>query len=109
MKKALFVIAGIGIVGASVGYYLYKKQNKLSDSDFNAMVALTKNKGMDIFEDASPREMNVAKNNYIKYFNIKSHNDFMSLLSKGEKNWNSVEKSKSKIYLNKALKGLTTV
>lgn len=109
MKKAIIAIGGLGIVAIGVGYFLYNKQNKLSEKDFDAMVSLTKNKGMDIFEDASPREMNIAKNNYLKYFNIKSHNDFLSLLSKGEKNWNVNEKKKAKVYLNKTLTGLTKV
>ena len=45
MKKALIIIGVVGLVGVGVGYYIYKNQNKLNDSDFDAMIGLSKNKG----------------------------------------------------------------
>lgn len=109
MKKALIIIGVVGLVGVGVGYYIYKNQNKLNDSDFDAMIGLSKNKGYDVFEDMSTRETEIVKNNYLKYFDIKSHNEFMSLLRKGESKWTPSEKVIATNYLNKALKGLTKI
>jgi hypothetical protein len=109
MKKALIVIGVVGLIGLGVGYYIYKTQNSVTEDDFNAVINLSKNKGMDIFEDVSPREMAIMKKNYLKSFDIKSHNDFISLLGKGEKNWNASQKAQANKYINTVLKGLTTV
>lgn len=106
MKKAIIIIGVIGVVGAGVGYYLYKTQNKLADKDFDGMIALTKNKGYDVFEDISPRELGIIKNNYLKYFNREAHNEFMNLLSIGEATWSASHKVKLNNHLNKVLKGL---
>lgn len=109
MKKALIIIGVVGLVGVGVGYYIYKNQNKLNDSDFDAMIGLSKNKGYDVFEDMSNRETEIVKSNYLKYFDRKSHNDFISLLGKGESKWTPSEKIRATNYINKALKFLTKI
>ena len=106
MKKAIVIIAVIGVVGAGVGFYLYKTQNKLSDKDFDGMINLSKNKGYDIFEDISPRELSVMKINYLKSFNRESHNDMLNLLSSDEHKWSIAQIARFKLYIDKILKGL---
>lgn len=106
MKKAIIIIGVVGVIGAGIGYYMYKRQNKLADKDFDGMIALTKNKGYDVFEDISPRELGIIKNNYLKYFNRELHNEFMNLLSIGEATWSASQKVKFNNHLNKILKGL---
>jgi len=106
MKKAIIIIGVIGIIGAGVGYYLYKTQNKVSDKDFDGMINLSKNKGIDIFEDVSPRELGIIKNNYFKYLNREAHNEFMNLLSVGESTWSPSQKIKFNKHLDNILKGL---
>ena len=106
MKKAIIIIAVIGVVGAGVGFYLYKSQNKLTDIDFDGMIGLSKNKGFDVFEDVSPKELKIIKSNYLKYFNRESHNDILSLFTIGEKKLSASQKVKLDKYVNKILKGL---
>ncbi|MBK7362984.1 MAG: hypothetical protein IPJ01_11870 [Micavibrio sp.] len=106
MKKAIIIIGVVGAIGIGVGLYLYKNQNKLSDKDFDGMINLSKNKGYDVFEDISPRELGVIKNNYMKSFNRELHNEFMNLLSIGEATWSASQKVKFNNHLNKILKGL---
>lgn len=93
MKKVLLIAAAVGLVGIGIGVYIYKKDNKLSDSDFNALVSLSKNKGYDIF-DAPADKLASAKKKYLDKFNRRSHNELMAILEKGEKNMSAIEKSK---------------
>jgi len=106
MKKAIIIIGIISVISVGVGYYLYKNQNKLSDKDFDGMINLSKNKGQDIFDDISPRELGIIKNNYLKYFNREAHNEFMNLLSIGEATWSTSQKAKFNKHLDKILKGV---
>jgi len=108
MKKAIIIIGVVSVLGLGVGYLVYKTQNKLANKDFEGMINLSKNKGYDVFEDVSPRELSIIKNNYLKYFNRKIHNEFMDLLSIGEATWSPSQKVKFNNYINKILKGLTS-
>ena len=103
MKKILMAVGVLAVAGTVVGYFVYKNQNKLQDKDFDVMVSLSKNKGQDIF-DISVDRLALVKKKYLDKFNRKSHNEFMSMLSKGESSEKSLtasEKIKMKEFLNK--------
>ena len=104
MKKGLLIgFTVLAAIGIGVGIHMYKKDNKLSDSDFDALVSLSKNKGQDIF-DISVDRLALVKKKYLDKFNRKSHNEFMSMLSKGESSEKSLtasEKIKVTEFLNK--------
>lgn len=94
MKKGLLLgVTVLAAIGIGVGIYMYKKDNKLSDSDFDAIVGLSKNKGYDIF-DAPADKLANARKKYLSGFNRRTHNELMSILEKGEKNMSAIEKSK---------------
>lgn len=93
MKKILIAAGVLAVVGTVVGYCVYKKQNKIQGKDFDVIVSLSKNKGYDIFDGLSATQLESVRKKYLEGFNIKTHNQFMSLLQKGEKSWNTSDKN----------------
>lgn len=100
MKKGLIIAGVLGVIGIGVGLYVYNKQNKVAESDFNALVSLSKNKGQDIF-DVTDAQLKTIKSKYLKNFNRKTHNELMAILTKGEKDLTASDKSKLTTLLNK--------
>jgi len=92
-KGILLGLGLLGLTGLGIGLYMYKKDNKLSDTDFDALVSLSKNKGYDIF-DAPADKLAIAKKKYLSGFNRRTHNELMSILEKGEKKMSTIEKAK---------------
>jgi hypothetical protein len=106
MKKVLIGIAIVGVVGLGVGIYLYKRQNKLSETDYNDVVALSNFKGFDLFEDVSPKERKKMKENYLKYFNRDKHNQYIDLLKVGQSKFTKEQLAKYESFNNLIIKGL---
>jgi len=106
MKKTLIIVSVIGLIGVGIGVYLNISKNKVFENDFDAIVNLSKNKGYDVFEDASPREMEIMRKNYLRKFNRKSHNEFVELLSKPKNSLTASDKTKIDAYTNNVLQGL---
>jgi hypothetical protein len=106
MKKTLIIVSVIGLIGVGIGVYLNISKNKVFENDFDAIVNLSKNKGYDVFEDVSPREMDIMRKNYLRKFNRKSHNEFVELLSKPKNSLTASDKTKIDAYTNNVLQGL---
>jgi hypothetical protein len=100
MKKGLIIAGVLGAIGIGVGLYIYNKQNKVAESDFNALVSLSKNKGQDVFE-GTDAQLKTIKAKYLKNFNRKTHNELMAILQKGEKDLTASDKSKLTALLSK--------
>lgn len=100
MKKVLIAAGVLSVIGIGVGFYVYNKQNKVAESDFNALVSLSKNKGQDVFEGTDAQLKNM-KAKYLKNFNRKNHNELMTILTKGEKDLTAWDKSKLTTLLKK--------
>lgn len=106
MKKVLIGIGIVGVIGLGVGIYLYKKQNKLSVTDYNEVVALSKFKGFDLFEDVSPKESKKMQENYLKYFNRDKHNQYIDLLRIGQSKFTKEQLAKYESFNDLIIKGL---
>jgi|DEB0MinimDraft_6_1074348.scaffolds.fasta_scaffold147442_2 ABC-type bacteriocin/lantibiotic exporter with double-glycine peptidase domain len=91
MKKTLFIIGGLAILGVG-GYFAYKHFNKATKEQFDKLVSTAKSVGADTFEGVDDVRMAKLQDDFVKKLSKKEAETLIATMGVKEADWSPSQK-----------------